>query len=45
MADQYTMKKHPVSDRLTPQQETAVDLIVAGQNDSEGVRGKEGRGI
>ena len=35
MADKYTMKSHPLSNRLTPQQETAIDLIVAGQNDSE----------
>ena len=35
MAEQYTMKKHPLSNRLTPQQETAIDLIVAGQNDRE----------
>ena len=35
MAEGYTMKKHPLSNRLTPQQETAVDLIIAGQTDSE----------
>ena len=35
MAEGYTMKKHPLSNRLTPQQETAIDLIVAGKNDRE----------
>ena len=35
MAEGYTMKKHPLSNRLTPQQETAIDLIIAGQTDRE----------
>ena len=35
MAEEYTMKKHPLSNQLTPQQESAIDLIIAGQNDSE----------
>ena len=32
---EYTMSKNPISNRLTPQQEEAINLILAGQNDSE----------
>ena len=35
MADRYTMKSHPLPSQLTPQQETAIDLILAGKNDRE----------
>ena len=32
---EYTMSKTPISNRLTPQQETAVNLLLAGKTDSE----------
>ena len=32
--DEYTMSKNPISNQLTPQQEEAINLILAGQNDS-----------
>lgn len=32
---EYTMSKNPISNRLTPQQETAIDLILAGKNDTQ----------
>ena len=32
---EYTMSKTPISNRLTPQQETAIDLIIAGESDNE----------
>ena len=35
MEVRYTTKSHPLPSQLTPQQETAIDLILAGQNDRE----------
>ena len=35
MSGEYTMTKNPIANRLTPQQETAVDLIVAGKTDTQ----------
>ena len=32
---EYTMSKNPISNRLTPHQETAIDLILAGKSDNE----------
>ena len=32
---EYTMSKNPISNRLTPQQETAVNLFLAGKTDAE----------
>ena len=32
---EYSMSKNPISDRLTPQQEEAINLILAGQNDGD----------
>ena len=35
MFDEYTMSKNPISNRLTPQQETAINLILAGKTDGD----------
>ena len=35
MNDRYTMSKNPISNQLTPQQETAINLILAGKTDTE----------
>ena len=32
---EYTMSKNPISNQLTPHQETAIDLILAGKSDNE----------